>query len=114
MTLLFLTHLLQYNNLMYLYDRSTARDCAKFRQLKNQPMEEQHLRNVRSVAFALSYACNMYEGKMVKPKNTPNDNSTINGRRRPKLIRHRSLIEPSTGVKKNPISGDSAQTSVIF
>lgn len=48
------------------------------------------------------------------PKNTPIDNSIMNGRRRPRFKRHRSLTEPSMGVRKNPISGDRAHTSVMF
>lgn len=39
---------------------------------------------------------------------------TINGRRLPKLIEHRSLKDPMTGDKKNPIMGDIAQTIDIF
>lgn len=45
--------------------------------------------------------------------NTPIDNSIIKGLLRPKVSRQRSLIEPKIGVKKNPTSGDKAQTSVI-
>lgn len=47
------------------------------------------------------------------PMNTPIDSNIINGRRLPKINRHRSLSEPSTGVKKNPTSGDSAHTNVM-
>lgn len=50
---------------------------------------------------------------LVLPINMPIENNIINGLRRPKSKRHRSLSDPIIGVKKNPTSGDSAQTSVI-
>lgn len=42
----------------------------------------------------------------------PIDNRTINGLRRPKFNRHRSLSEPRIGVTKKPTSGDSAHTTI--
>lgn len=47
------------------------------------------------------------------PINTPIDIRIIKGRLRPRFEVHLSLSEPRSGVRKNPISGDSAQTSVI-
>lgn len=47
------------------------------------------------------------------PRRTPSDMHKIKGRRRPRLRGQRSLRDPNIGVKKNPISGDSAQTSVM-
>lgn len=44
---------------------------------------------------------------------TPNDNRIINGRLRPSGRRHLSLSEPRIGVRKKPIIGDRAQTSVM-
>lgn len=41
------------------------------------------------------------------------DKSIIKGLRRPMLSLQRSLIEPSTGVRKNPTNGDRAQTNVM-
>lgn len=48
-----------------------------------------------------------------KPMKIPIENRIINGLRRPKFKRQRSLSEPKIGVKKNPTNGDKAQTSVI-
>lgn len=47
------------------------------------------------------------------PKNTPQANITRNGLRRPNGMVHLSLNDPSMGVTKNPIQGDTAHTSVI-
>lgn len=47
------------------------------------------------------------------PSNTPKDITKMKGRRRPKLKWQRSLREPNMGVRKNPIRGDRAQTSVM-
>lgn len=43
----------------------------------------------------------------------PIEKRMMNGRRRPKFMRHRSLSEPKIGVRKKPINGDRAHTSVI-
>jgi hypothetical protein len=39
---------------------------------------------------------------------------TMNGRRLPKGIEHRSLSDPMTGDKKNPMIGDIAHTIDMF
>lgn len=43
----------------------------------------------------------------------PIENNMMNGLRRPRFSRHRSLSEPIIGVKKNPTNGESAHTNVI-
>lgn len=59
------------------------------------------------------FECKFYFHVLVLPIKMPIENNIINGLRRPKLRRHRSLKEPMIGVKKNPTNGDSAQTRVM-
>ena len=48
------------------------------------------------------------------PRTMPMERSMTKGRRRPNLDRHRSLNDPSKGVRKNPIKGLRHQISVML